>query len=160
MNKSTEVHSCCVSTQCRSTLVFNTLPWVHSHCVFILLPKYTHITCSYFYTSTLTLRVHTFTQVHSHCMFILLHKCTHIACSYSIGVHSVEIITEEQPTASQSQSAAPAPPTIITSQSVESNEGEEGDKGEDDEEPSVLQALSSEQLARRPSFKWATIKSD
>jgi len=51
------------------------------------------------------------------------------------GVHSVEITTEEQP--------------VITT--PVDGKGKESD--EEDEEPSVLQALSSEQLARRASFK-------
>ena len=74
--------------------------------------------------------VHTLICVHTHATTL----------SLTFEVHSVEITTEaEQPLSQLSQ------PTRAN------GEGEEEDDG--DEEPSVLQALSSEQLARRASFK-------
>ena len=57
-------------------------------------------------------------------------------------MHSVEITTD-----------ADQPPAQLSQPTPANGEGEEEDDG--DEEPSVLQALSSEQLARRASFKWA-----
>lgn len=60
--------------------------------------------------------------------------------SLTFEVHSVEITTD-----------ADQPPSQL-SQPIPAN-GEGGEEDNEDEEPSVLQALSSEQLARRASFK-------
>lgn len=77
------------------------------------------------------LSVHTYTNVHT-----LTHAPT---LSLTFEVHNVEITTETEQAPSQLSQPTPA-------------NGKEDDDG--DEEPSVLQALSSEQLARRASFKW------
>lgn len=76
------------------------------------------------------LSVHTYTNVHT-----LTHAPT---LSLTFEVHNVEITTETEQAPSQLSQPTPA-------------NGKEDDDG--DEEPSVLQALSSEQLARRASFK-------
>ena len=43
-------------------------------------------------------------------------------------------------------------PTSLSSVASNQSRGDENDQ-DDDEEPSVLEALSDDQLARRPSFK-------
>lgn len=76
------------------------------------------------------LSVHTLMYIHSHSPTL----------SLTFEVHNVEITTETEQAPSQLSQPTPA-----------NGDREEDDDG--DEEPSVLQALSSEQLARRASFK-------
>ncbi len=68
--------------------------------------------------------------------------CMQSTVTFIAGVHAVEITVEEQSTPSSS----------ALGRGDELERGDE-DSDVDDTEPSVLQALSSEQLARRASFK-------